>query len=395
MAGACEQRENRMLNVAHLMGPYLQQTQTFIWQYLRSFQSIKPIVIASSLENLDQFPLPNGKIVLRHGPRFSSSWMMSVFYHRICRDYHGYIKRIMRKNAVKLVHAHFGPYGCSILPAVTALNLPLVTTFHGYDLSMQAVLERHATDYQALFEQGQVFLVEGPSMREKLLHIGCPREKIHIQRIAIDVRDYTPPEKKFISGQKIKLLFVGRFVEKKGLEYALKALASVKKKTDFDFQYRIIGYGELEDHLRQVARDHHIADDIVWLGRRSHAQVLAEMKTCDILLHPSVTAADGDSEGGAPTIILEAQALGLPIISTDHADIPYIARANEAALLAPERDVPALAANIRRLMQQPEIWPTMGARGRANVTANHHVRTEILSLENLYKSLLKNRQNHL
>lgn len=105
-------------------------------------------------------------------------------------------------------------------------------------------------------------------------------------------------------------------------------------------------------------------------------------------MQPSVTAKNGDSEGGAPTIILEAQACGVPVISTTHADIPYITSQNDSALLSPERDVDNLVDNIRYLFENPKIWLEMGKKGRQHIENFHNVRKEVGALENIYYSFL-------
>jgi colanic acid/amylovoran biosynthesis glycosyltransferase len=181
------------------------------------------------------------------------------------------------------------------------------------------------------------------------------------------------------------LLFVGRFVEKKGLEYALQALAKIRK--NYSFKFKIIGGGKLEESLRSLASNLGLTKEIVWLGMQPHRRVIEEIQTCDILVHPSVTATNGDSEGGAPTIILEAQACGVPVISTTHADIPYITVPDDSALLSPERDVDSITDNFRQLFDNSEAWSRMGKKGREHVEKYHDVRKEVISLEGLYRTV--------
>lgn len=112
-----------------------------------------------------------------------------------------------------------------------SLNIPIITNFYGYDLSIKEVIEQNRDAYLELFEKGNHFLVEGPNMMEKLISLGCPEEKISIQRIAIDLQNYNFKQRSWDGSKPIRLLFVGRFVEKKGLEFALRALAKIKKNT--------------------------------------------------------------------------------------------------------------------------------------------------------------------
>jgi len=169
-------------------------------------------------------------------------WFVDNWYRRVLNRPFGYIPRIMRKEGVQVIHAHFGPIGCNYLPVSLSLNIPLITNFYGYDLSVKDIINQYQEAYVELFKKGKHFFVEGPCMREKLISSGCPEEKISIQRIAINLERYSFRERSWDGKRPIRLLFVGRFVEKKGLKYALRALAQIRK--DYSFQFRIIGPGE-------------------------------------------------------------------------------------------------------------------------------------------------------
>jgi colanic acid/amylovoran biosynthesis glycosyltransferase len=123
------------------------------------------------------------------------------------------------------------------------------------------------------------------------------------------------------------------------------------------------------------------------LGYQPHERMIAEMQAADIFVSPSVTGPDGDSEGGAPTTLLEAQACGLPIVSSYHADIPHVVVPGESALLAPERAVEVLAEHLCTLLGAPEQWAAMGQRGRAFVEEYHDIQREAARLEERYFAL--------
>jgi colanic acid/amylovoran biosynthesis glycosyltransferase len=376
-----------MLKVAHVMHSYLPQSETFIWQYLHNFQHVEPVIIAQKLENLDQFPLTNGQLKPVYGSFWRVSKIMDIFYRQILKDPFGYVMKMIREEDVKIIHAHFGPNGSYYLALSNHLKIPIITSFYGYDLNRNDVIEKYQSAYRRLFTEADHLLVEGPFMKKRLVFLGCPEGKISIQRIAINLKKYQAKIRWRDGGRPVRLLFVGRFVEKKGLEYALRALAKIRK--DYSFQFRIIGGGELEQSLRLLASNLGLTKKIVWLGMQPHKRVIEELQTCDILIQPSVAARNGDSEGGAPTIILEAQASMVPVISTYHADIPYVTRQNESALLSPERDVGILSRNICQLFENPEAWADMGVQGRKHVEKYHDIRKEVLALENIYQRIIQ------
>jgi colanic acid/amylovoran biosynthesis glycosyltransferase len=367
-----------MIKIAHVMFSYLAQSETFIWQYIRAAKNVYPLVIAKKKENLNQFPILRGKLYSTQGKRLSSNWVIDNWYRRVLKRPLGYAEKIIRKEGVEAIHAHFGPVGCEYLPVVSSLKIPLITSFYGFDLSNNNVIKQWGKNYRKLFETGRQFLVEGPAMKKKLISIGCPKEKIAIQRIAIDLKQYKFKSYSPNSNRTVKILFIGRFVEKKGLEYAIRALAAIRK--DFTFEFRVIGVGELEKDLRLLACGLGITEEIKWLGIQPHSKVIEELHNCDIMLQPSVTAKNGDVEGGAPTIILEAQACGVPIISTYHADIPYITK---------EKDIKSLAENIAYLLKTPKLWPKMGKAGCEHVKKYHNIEKEVVVLEKLYRDTIK------
>jgi len=159
--------------------------------------------------------------------------------------------------------------------------------------------------------------------------------------------------------------------------------------TTNDYEFRIVGDGPLRASLEAFVQDAGLGELVCFLGFLPYKEHLAEMEKADIFLHPSVTAANGDSEGGAPTVILEAQAHGIPVISTNHADIPNIVVPGRSALLSQERDIASLADNISYLLKNQDIWEEMGREGRHFVEEYHDIEKEIDVLEERYDRLLK------
>jgi len=184
------------------------------------------------------------------------------------------------------------------------------------------------------------------------------------------------------------MIFCGRFVEKKGLNYALEAIELVKNRFD-NFEFRIIGDGPLKPNIEYFIKGHRLDDKVKMLGFLKFKNYLDEMQKADIYIQPSITASDGDIEGGAPTTILEAQAMGMPIISTFHADIPNIVLPGKSALLSKEKDPHHLAQNITLLLENQPLWEIMGQKGRKFVANYHDIKKEVINLEDKYSAISK------
>jgi colanic acid/amylovoran biosynthesis glycosyltransferase len=175
-------------------------------------------------------------------------------------------------------------------------------------------------------------------------------------------------------------------VEKKGLPFALEAVKQAHDRFP-QLEFRIIGDGELRPQIEHMIDYYQMRSYTTLLGFQSHSAMIAEMNAADILLQPSITAQNGDIEGGAPTTILEAQACGLPVIATTHADIPHVVISGESALLAPEGDSETLYKHIMLLLQEPERLAHMGKAGRAFVEHYHNIENEVQVLEDRYYAL--------
>ena len=372
--------------VAHIKSSYLSIVQTFIYTYITNFQRYKPIFLTKEIINLDLFPFQN----LYCAPklkRYSWRW----FWERSCRKLFKrelYYENIIKKEKAKLLHAHFGSEGVGMLSLKKRLKVPLITTFYGMDMSQLAQQKRWQIAYKKLFENGDLFLVEGSHMKKGLINLGCPPQKIKIQHIAVDLNKFKYQERKLKDkDEKIRILFCGRFVEKKGLIYALKAVKLLANKFS-NLEFRIIGDGELKPEIESFIKEQNMDKYVVLLGYQPHSVFGEEVQKAHILLQPSFTAQDGDSEGGAPTVLLEAQASGLPVVSTYHADIPEVVVDGKSGFLIPERDIDALAERLEFLIFNSSMWREMGFSGREHIEKNYDIEKQIQRLEKIYDEVL-------
>jgi colanic acid/amylovoran biosynthesis glycosyltransferase len=371
-----------MSSSLHLLDSWLPRTETFIWQALRKLRRFPPLVMADKRENLEAFPLPDGAFTdfdpVRSLP--SKAWARLAGSFAPVR-YPG-AAAALRDRDIAVTHVHKGFRAVVTRGFTRELGKPLLVSFYGSDVSEKAFLRRARGSYRELFAQARFLLAEGPALRRALIDLGAPPEKVHIQRIAIDPADYAFRERNWDGNRPVRLLFTGRLVEKKGLETGLRALADAR--IGFPWELTVIGDGSLRASLEALAARLGIRERVRFAGYQSLDEMRAAMQTHDLVLQPSRVAADGDSEGGAPTVLLEAQACGLPILSTTHADIPYVTVPGESAWLAPEGDAGALAGLILRAAEEAGRWGAMGRAGRAKVIADHDVNREIVRLEDLY-----------
>lgn len=387
--------------IAHCIEPYLPLTEVWLYQYVNNHRMVKPIVLTNWTENLDQFPF-KPIYALENCPskpmkRFTWRWfchrleerVLGMNPHRLRSRERSFYKEAIKGDKVKLLHAHFGPVGVRMLPLKRKLGLPLITTFYGYDMSRLAKRKSWRERYRKLFSEGELFLVEGEYMQEELVKLGCPREKVKIQRIAIDLDKYEfVPRSLHTLDSDIEVLFCGSFREKKGIPYAIEAF-SIACRRHLNLKLRLVGDGHLRPSIEGLIGQLGLEKRVSLLGYLPHADYIEELKNAHILMAPSVTADDGDSEGGAPTVLLEAQATGMPVLSTYHADIPNIVLEGKTGFLVPERDAEALAEKLLYLIQHHEDWEKIGEAGRRHIEAKHNIHLEIDTLESRFLNLLE------
>lgn len=363
---------------------YLGRSETWIYSELKHGRRYRRIVFTTRVENLDLFPWPDVYLPasLR---RFSLGWWKDRLGRRLLGR-EPYFERIVRRENVVVLHAHFGYDAVWALPLKRRTGLPLVTTFHGGDLYHAPTVSRFRRAYERLFERGERFIVLGERMRTALVGLGCPPEKVRIVHLSVDLKEWPYVERAPHDGP-LRLLFVGRLIEVKGLRYILEALALLKRQ-NVPVELRVIGYvGATDvadmDYERRV-RELGIEDRVVFLGFRSLDEVRAEMQRADVFLQCSVTTAEGQIEGGHPTTIVEAQASGCPVIATRHSDIPAAVLDGVTGWLVAEKRPEQLADRIAWFSAHRDALPEFGRSARRLVERQHNAADQVSRLETVY-----------
>ena len=268
-----------------------------------------------------------------------------------------------------VILSHFGHVGKQIaeMASLGMLSGKLVTVLHGEDVSKY--LRNHGKNaYITLFNRNDLLLPVSQHWANVIQAAGCQPHKILVQHMGIDTQhlDFEPRSRRLNS--KVGFISVCRLVEKKGLEFALRAIAMIKDKFQSEATYTVIGDGPLRSELEALSQSLGLAGCVQFAGWRSHDETLNALKASHILVAPSVTAADGDMEG-IPVSIMEAMASGLPVISTFHSGIPELIEDGISGVLVKERDITALAAAIERLLVKTENWAHIGQAARLRVEA--------------------------
>ncbi len=295
----------------------------------------------------------------------------------------GRAARSLRQYRPTLVHAHFGQSGPAALALAEALGVPMIVTYHGQDATVttaEAARSWRGREYlrgrAAVMQRASLIIAVSDFIRGRLLDNGYPGDKVVTHRNGIDIGVFQPSFRR----REPIVLFVGRFVEKKGCEFLLRALGALWQQ-GLAVRGVLVGDGPLRPTLERLAGE--VRANVEFTGFRPAAEVREWLGKAAVVAVPSVTAADGDSEG-LPTVILEAQAMGTPVVATRHAGTAEGVVEGRTALLVQERDVPGLAAALRHFIEQPAVVESFGATGRAFVEANFSIAQQAAGLERLY-----------
>nr|WP_204962840.1 glycosyltransferase [Microbacterium dextranolyticum] len=301
--------------------------------------------------------------------------------------------RHLRGREVALVHAHFAIEGVYALKLAKKLRVPLVVTLHGFDISMHrsALLRsmKPAWVNFALFEarlkkSPTQFIAVSEHVRRAAVERGYPGGQIRTMPIGVPVEQTVTREPR---GQ---FLHVGRLVEKKGTSTLLRSFAKISSETDWEL--KIVGDGPLRNELEALSRELAIDSRVVFVGAQSSAYVRESMETSGILVVPSKTAHNGDQEG-LPTVVLEALALGVPVLATRHAGIPEVVVDGQNGWLVDEGDEAGLARTLLGVASMNAIeLQGFFSRARESVEKSHSLETQTAKLEELYDELIEGAQ---
>ncbi len=286
-----------------------------------------------------------------------------------------------------IVYCQFGIQGAKLLKIKRRYKFKskIVTCFRGSDIS--CYLRRRPRAYRELFKSGDLFLPVCKFFRQRLIKRKCDPKKIIVHHSAVDCEKFSYKKGTLRPGKKIRIVTVGRLVEKKGIKYSIRAIAKLIQKYPY-IEYTIIGDGPLREELALLIKTLKLEDHVVLHGAATHNKVVDTLAKAHIFVLASVEGSDGNQEG-IPNVLKEAMACGIPVVSTFHAGIPELVEDGISGLLTLQRNTGDLAKKIQYLIMHPEVWESMGQAGRKKVEQEFEIEKTVNKLERLFRGLLK------
>jgi colanic acid/amylovoran biosynthesis glycosyltransferase len=381
------------MTVLHVLDRYLNQTMNWVHR-LMVHTPCEHVVSAevhfrnafkgeniSFTKSLIQTCLPEGR------DEWHPGWPQRV-YGPLLRGYHiRHLQKEIHRQDIDVIHFHFATVAARYLPLIENTDIPVIVSFYGYDYQ-KAISDKPGLfeKYKRLFDLVSTFIVEGRAGRDTLVELGCPIEKIRILHLGIGIAN-RPLEEKTKPKGRLRLIQPATFTPKKGQDLSIKALDHLTHLDDLELT--LMGeevdqdYSEKLKALAQESRARVTFEPFV-----DYADFYRKLKDHDIIIQPSRHAPDGDSEGGAPVTLIDAQYCGLPVISTYHCDIPEVVIHGQTGMLVEEEDVDGLSKMIVFYYNMTnEEFQGWRKRGHEHIGQHYDIKKSGIHLMEIYKAV--------
>lgn len=365
----------------------LPYSQTFIKSQAEALKNWDYMYLTSEMTN--QLPIDACKVVL----------MPNVLKDKFIKKYLGFLYKFFYKRFIKklkgmhfdLLHVHFGTDAIKVAEIAKDLNIPMVVTLHGTDINVYREVwesgakgkskQHYPAKLLALAQLNNVhFIAVSQAIKDRAIMFGIPVDKIIVSYIGVDLS-------RFKSGgqpqNSSNILFVGRMIENKGVQILLKAFEKVHLFAPHA-KLVLIGDGPELEGCRQYANKFNLPVD--FLGVRTPQEVIFHLNHSRIFCLPSYTIEDGASEG-MPMVVLEAQACGVPVVTSARGGATEGIIHGDTGFAFPEKDVEKLRDYLIQLLQDDAMIERMSTNAVAHVREKFEIQRCTRLLESIYNTL--------
>lgn len=366
--------------VLFLRANWLPQSERFIYDELFCLRRHEPVVLC--LQHNCSF---DKKFEVLFDERFFGLWNRHYpFIPQESMDLHAQMLQWamseIKARDIKILHAEFLSDAIFFMNLKRFSGLPLVVSVRGHDLYAKKPIS-----FAPIFAEADMFLVRSEIMENDLLKQGCPPQKVVVHHSGISLPIKVVFKRR--ASKQIRLLMVGRLVEKKGTLFGITLFNKLCERFD-NLRLYIVGNGPNRDAVLAAVCQSPFAEKITFCGELPNEKVLELMKKCHILLHPSLTASDGDKEG-IPGVIMEAMASGLLVVASDNGSIPQIVEHNKTGIIFKEADIDDAVVNTSFAIENIARLDTLKDKAWERVKGGFNVVDETAKLEIIYDFISK------
>ncbi len=352
---------------------FLPTSQVFVYEQLRQYQRSEVDIFAWRRFHRERFPFPRVHLA-------ETSYVLRGASRRF--------EQAFAERRFDLVHAHFGPAGAYACRHAARHRLPLLVTFHGYDVPLLTSRRRflplhlpYALGSAAMLRELTLGLCASSELKSMLVRLGVDEQRLRVHRLGVDLARFRCAE----GPREPLVLMVGRLVEKKGFDDGLRAFAHARA-LGAQARLAIVGEGERRASLQRLSRQLGLGSEVSFLGSKSNQEVAELLARASVLLAPSVVARDGNRESGL-IVVKEASASGTIPIGTLHGGIPDSIEHGQTGFLVAEHDPQAMGRHLAELLREPELRQRLARAGRAKMEREFDNRRLVAELEDIYEEV--------
>jgi colanic acid/amylovoran biosynthesis glycosyltransferase len=387
--------------VVSLCGTFLKPEMQSLYRQIISLRRFRTVVFTEQVENPGLFPFQPVVVMNKIArPRPRGNFLLRFWFKHVIRrwppprpittqpEWHPYnLPDLLLEHQPALVHAYYGHKAVKYLDMLIAWGGPFVVSFHGVDVVKFIDREGYLDQLRSVFEHASLVLARSESLLDRLRELGCPPEKLRLNRTpiplaAIEFREPRPPP----DGE-WRLIQACRLIQKKGLYTVLDALPQIIGKFP-KMKFVLCGTGPEERKLAAEVRARGLSAHVLMPGWMNQKELIGAYHFAHVFLHPSELTASGDQEG-VPNSMLEAMAAGLPVVATRHGGIPEAVRDGHDGLLVPERNAEALAGAVITLLSDPAMLRRFSRSAAVSVREKFSLDNAIAALEACYAEAIE------
>ncbi len=383
------------MTVLQAFHQYLDYTENWAYKLIKNIPNTKNIIISKEFLKFN-FYTPEFEYIEFPVKRIdieNKTFPIKVFNRLVLyllKFYPRYVKYLLNGKKIDILHSHFAYTGYEYLSLAKSMKLKHVVSFYGLDYEyLPYNWKEWNKKYLKLFKEADLFICEGKHGAKILKEKGCPSGKIVINRLGVEVESI-PFYKRNKEKNSLKLVQIASFREKKGHIYTVQAFHKALQNCP-NMHLTFVGKGPLREKVEGLVKKLQIESKVKFIDVIDYTELYTFLKNFDVFIHPSCYSDDRDCEGGAPIVLLDAQATGMPVISTNHCDIPEEVLHGKTGFLSKEKDIENLAKSIEIFYKMDkDMYMIFSENARKHVERMYDIRKNAENLYLLYRDLVKN-----
>src|SRR6266446_3308193 len=375
--------------VASYCSSFLKPEMLHIYRQVKALRGVDTFVVTKEVQNAERFPFSDVEVIpKRRTNLFVHGWLKFVERRPpiVYRGEYQTLDSLLERHGADLMHIYFGHTGVHLLPFIEQWDKPCVVSFHGADVAQKPEIKDYPAKLRRLFKAVPLVFARSQSLVDRLVHLGCPPEKLRINRTGIPLNEFPFVDREPPPNGKWRVVQACRLIPKKGVATSLRAFA-IFKKDNPAAEFFIAGKGPLQPELEMLAGGLGILRDVHFLGFLSQPKLQQLYASSHLFLHPSEISPNQDQEG-VPNSVLEAMATGLPVAATRHGGIPEAVDHGRTGFLVAEEDHVGLANAMQLITSSPGLFKQMGERAHATVIERFEQDAQIDQLESFYEEAI-------